>query len=1206
MNAAEKGMKRSRIILVLGAAAIVIAGCVASAVCYRRHLHTYFTDDQSIRVQIDEAVPRIVLWQPPMALDQVINTHDDEYEPALSFDGQAMVFVRGRAGGNADLYVATRVVGPEPSYWSDPQPLSSINTQHDELGPALAPNGRTLYFYSDRPGPRGVGGYDIWVSHRDGDEWTEPLNAGPAVNSPFNEYGVAIAPDGSRLYITSNRPRDDANISHLADAWSATLRENLHTHDYDMYVATISNGVIDRVAPLEAVNSDANDGAPAVSPAGDFLYFCSDRAGGAGGFDLYRARMSDGAAGSPQNLGPQINTGQNEMDPALSMGGFALHFSSDRASAGPPDFDGSYDVYQSESREVFEQVDDAPINWAQIGHALLWPLLWLLLGLLALVLIPLLWKGVRSRKLSLLLRCLLASLLVHAVLMFLLTFWEVTSSIAGLLHRGGGTRIALAPTGSGDSVVAQIRGRFTHTLGHVVPFPSPERSLQAPMASPIESIVASLTVEQRTMNVSVPRTATVAIDDALPPSAGPIRTVMNVAPSAIEATPVGLVESAVQTGAPEPEAARMIAAVPDLSERDRVMNAIDVSNSGSIQPDIPIMATPIDTIPAGGALLRETKSASEAIVDFSEFRPGSPPAIELAQVELPVTMSAAPHGADIEPALNITIETGIASQRSAAGPDWMDASPSFMREPPTMEWQDSMPSTVTLARQPAVAAIESDPDMRAPVTKRAQEVASHIAEELAVALPSGTPDTIHAAPGAASGEPALAEVRVAAPMASLRAAAPPMQPLQTQSASVVLPPSVAGVGEVIDTGLRSSPDNLGLAALEATFPAAGSNNHSNAASAADALNLDIKLPSDVAEASNPYVQRSEDIRESLVQQMGGSEATEKAVSLALQWLAAHQSEDGRWAAAGFDDACGACGGAGRFDNDIAATGLALLCFLGADHTHAKDGPYQHHVKNGLNWLRSQLKDTGDLRGGETMYSHGIATIAMAEALGMTSDQSLHDVVAKAVEFIAGARHVAGGWRYEPGQMGDTSVLGWQVMALVSAKRAGIIVSDDALRSAERWMDRVSIRQRPGRYCYQPGQRFTPSMTAEGLFVLQLLGVGHGEQRMNNSIDYVLQNLPAWTDRPNTYYWYYATLALFQRQGEPWKMWNEAITRTLLEHQRTEGAAAGSWDPADNWSRIGGRVYQTALCTLCLEVYYRYLPMYASINIVASDESAHAP
>jgi hypothetical protein len=72
------------------------------------------------------------------------------------------------------------------------------------------------------------------------------------------------------------------------------------------------------------------------------------------------------------------------------------------------------------------------------------------------------------------------------------------------------------------------------------------------------------------------------------------------------------------------------------------------------------------------------------------------------------------------------------------------------------------------------------------------------------------------------------------------------------------------------------------------------------------------------------------------------------------------------------------------------------------------------------------------------------------------------------------------------------------------------------------------------------------------------------------------------------------MAMYQHQGEAWERWNKAMTREILEHQITSGPAAGSWDPTDRWSLIGGRIYQTALCTLSLEVYYRYLPLYSRL------------
>jgi len=97
--------------------------------------------------------------------------------------------------------------------------------------------------------------------------------------------------------------------------------------------------------------------------------------------------------------------------------------------------------------------------------------------------------------------------------------------------------------------------------------------------------------------------------------------------------------------------------------------------------------------------------------------------------------------------------------------------------------------------------------------------------------------------------------------------------------------------------------------------------------------------------------------------------------------------------------------------------------------------------------------------------------------------------------------------------------------------------------------------------------------------------------MRESAAFLEGALPAWESNQSSYYWYYGTLAAFQHQGELWSRWNPAIKRELLGHQNREGKRAGSWDPKDRYSLLGGRVYQTALCTLMLEVYYRYLPMY---------------
>jgi hypothetical protein len=97
-------------------------------------------------------------------------------------------------------------------------------------------------------------------------------------------------------------------------------------------------------------------------------------------------------------------------------------------------------------------------------------------------------------------------------------------------------------------------------------------------------------------------------------------------------------------------------------------------------------------------------------------------------------------------------------------------------------------------------------------------------------------------------------------------------------------------------------------------------------------------------------------------------------------------------------------------------------------------------------------------------------------------------------------------------------------------------------------------------------------------------------RRGEASKFLLEEVPG-AGTANFYYWYYGTLALYQTQGEPWERWNTAMQNTLVGSQRKDGELAGSWDPDPVWGRCGGRVYSTALGTLCLEVYYRFLPLY---------------
>jgi hypothetical protein len=489
--------------------------------------------------------------------------------------------------------------------------------------------------------------------------------------------------------------------------------------------------------------------------------------------------------------------------------------------------------------------------------------------------------------------------------------------------------------------------------------------------------------------------------------------------------------------------------------------------------------------------------------------------------------------------------------------------------------------------------------MRSPATADAMGVPAPAAE-LEVAVPSD------ARPASESAEPrgressSFAAPRVDAPQRAdspvRLTERPTWQPFAVegeQSSGFAVPgaearPDDTGYDFVASVQIRDAQPPEAALTPAATLPAAEA--IADARGSVEPL-VDLRLPGDEVAPDNPYLLRDAENRMNVVERMGGSEATERAVAMALAWLARHQSEVGRWDGSTFDEGCGVCGGETEVTADAALTGLAALCFLGAGHTHMIDGPYQGTVRRALRWLVEHQDESGDLRNGETMYSQGIAAIALSEAYAMSKDAALRAPVDRAMRFIVNARHSrAGGWRYDSGQLGDTSVLGWQLMALKSARMSGVYVPADAFDTGRIWLDTVS-RRAPGHYAYTPDRPPTPSMTAEGMFVQQLLGMDRDHPRMKESADFILQHLPNWESDPNTYFWYYASLALFQHQGREWTVWNEALTGELLAKQRQDGKPAGSWDPADRWSTLGGRIYQTALCTLMLEVYYRYLPLY---------------
>ena len=333
--------------------------------------------------------------------------------------------------------------------------------------------------------------------------------------------------------------------------------------------------------------------------------------------------------------------------------------------------------------------------------------------------------------------------------------------------------------------------------------------------------------------------------------------------------------------------------------------------------------------------------------------------------------------------------------------------------------------------------------------------------------------------------------------------------------------------------------------------------------------------------------RSGATREKALREGGGTGPSEAAVARGLQWLARNQFPDGSWRLDGNWADKGT-------NNDIAGTAFGLLPMLAAGKTHkqSKDNPYDKPVEKALLFLiRKQDKRTGNFGGG--MYGHGLAAIAMCEAYGMTQDPSLRRPAQMCINFIVSAQHDGGGWRYSPGQAGDTSVTGWQVMALKSAQMAGLDVPEVTMRKAQRYLDFCCDTANEG-YGYV-GVGSTPTMSAVGLLCRQYLqSWGPQNIRLIKAVDNHMKPQMVNGPRRDIYFYYYATQVMHHFGGEAWKNWNPKMREFLVKSQESDNKSPnfGSWNSAgDSHSSSGGRLMVTSLNLLTLEVYYRHLPLY---------------
>jgi hypothetical protein len=333
-------------------------------------------------------------------------------------------------------------------------------------------------------------------------------------------------------------------------------------------------------------------------------------------------------------------------------------------------------------------------------------------------------------------------------------------------------------------------------------------------------------------------------------------------------------------------------------------------------------------------------------------------------------------------------------------------------------------------------------------------------------------------------------------------------------------------------------------------------------------------------------------------QNGGTSECERAVSQSLEWFKGKQNEDGSWGTS----------------NKAAMTGLVLLCYLGRCET--PDSPfYGDAVMNGILYLveLGQKHPSGILSenpmGNGATYEHGIATYALGEMytlarLGAKQLPGMRETFEKGVELIIKSQNQKGSWTYggdklnlptayTPDSNGeDLSVTGWQYQALKAAKHTSLKI-DGLNKAIDRSVDYILTKQtKDGGFGRDKRDEHYNqwSLTGCGVLGLQTLAKGKTaaiKKGMGFLQDFLTKEPLDWEKNCNLYCWYYYTQAFFQQGGAEWKFYNEQFLPQILAAQEPDGSfrrGRANWPSGD----AADPIYRQALCTLQLEVYYRYL------------------
>lgn len=362
--------------------------------------------------------------------------------------------------------------------------------------------------------------------------------------------------------------------------------------------------------------------------------------------------------------------------------------------------------------------------------------------------------------------------------------------------------------------------------------------------------------------------------------------------------------------------------------------------------------------------------------------------------------------------------------------------------------------------------------------------------------------------------------------------------------------------------------------------------------------------------------RTGEARTKALRAHGGTSSTEAQVKLALDWLAAHQDEDGRLDADGFmkhdpaDDKTDGAGGGHHGERvpcgyDGVTTALALMAWL-ADGSTPTEGTYADNVKRAISFCAGVARR--GWAGFDAVWNLAFCTHALADAYLVTKDAKVMTALDTGLRGLIPNQLQDGGWRYF-GRLGGVPSTSCVAVALGVSAQAGVEIPELAITKLLRFLD-ARVDTESGRSEYHDGAErlgYTPTVrnAASALAARAMLGVQAKTKGLGKQITAIGAKSPKWKIKfkrlkapdgsmrefqignLDPYAWYFTTMALHTRGGAAWKKWFAGLKSALKKGQRTDGAAKGSWDPLGNYSSSGGRVFVTGLCTLMLQTPYRY-------------------